>query len=94
MAKTANNGIAPRRYTDAQLGRLQEIRSVLDCECPNHLSAIVASLAAFERYSQTCEDENPEDAAIHAMLCEQTARARTIIEQALSELLKHEGVEV
>jgi len=35
-----------RRYDDAQLARLVEVSSALDCECPNHLATIAASLVA------------------------------------------------
>lgn len=84
----------PRRYSREQLARLMEIASAVQCECPNHLARIVTSLLAFEDYALGCEDRNPEDARVHRMLYERTARARGVMDQALAELLAHEGIEL
>jgi len=40
---------APRRYDDVQLASLQEIRSTVQCECPNQVADLVLALAAFEQ---------------------------------------------
>lgn len=84
----------PRRFTPAQLGRLMEIQSVVDCECPNHLSQLVSSLTAFERYSAQCEDRDDADAEVHGMLHRETGRARALMEEALARLVAHEGIEL
>ncbi|MEC7521478.1 MAG: hypothetical protein VYE22_16485 [Myxococcota bacterium] len=84
----------PRRFTPAQLGRLMEIQSAVDCECPNHLSQLVSSLAAFERYSAQCEDRGDADAEVHGMLHRETGRARALMEEALARLVAHEGIEL
>ena len=80
------------RYTQEQLGRLLEIASVVQCECPNHLSQLVSSLQAFEEYSKRCENKNDEDRAVHGLLYRYTAAARTVMEAALAELVKHEKI--
>jgi len=85
-------GIAPRRFTRAQLGRLREIESKVECECPNHLSELLLALSAFEDYSANCENKSPADALMHAGLYRSTAEARRIMEDALEGLLKHEGI--
>jgi hypothetical protein len=82
------------RYSQEQLGRLLEIASVVQCECPNHLSQIVSSLQAFEEYSKRCENKNDEDRAVHGLLYRYTAAARTVMEAALAELVKHEKIEL
>lgn len=84
--------VAPRRFTRAQLGRLREIQSKVECECPNHLSDLVLALSAFEDYSASCENKSPADALVHAGLFRSTAEARRIMEDALEGLLKHEGI--
>lgn len=84
--------IAPRRFTREQLGRLREIESRVECECPNHLSELLLSLGAFEDYASACESRNAEDARIHAHLHRSTAAARRIVEEALVELLRHENI--
>jgi hypothetical protein len=88
----AMTAITPRTFTHAQLGRLAEIQSAVQCECPNHLSNILLSLVSFEEYSAKCENQSPEDAAVHHALYESTAQARTIMERALEMLVRHEKI--
>ena len=84
----------PRLFTQAQLGRLQELKSTVRCECPSHVSELVTSLAAFEEYSRTCQNTDAEDAKLHAHLYEQTSRARRIMEQALLALCQYERIDL
>jgi hypothetical protein len=80
------------RFSRAQLGRLAEIQSSIACECPNHVSELLISLNAFEEYSRACENRDDADAKMHAQLADATARARTIMEDALAKLLVHERI--
>jgi hypothetical protein len=84
----------PRAFTSAQLGALQEIQSIVDCECPNHLSDILQRLNAFEDYSRKCESKNDKDAQIHHLLYVHTGQARHLIEEALRVLVKYEGLSI
>ncbi|MFO0683182.1 MAG: hypothetical protein U0234_14085 [Sandaracinus sp.] len=81
-------------YTDAQLGTLRERSSRLACECPNHVAELVTSLLAFERYSRACASRDEDDAAQHRALAAATARARQVMEAALTDLLRFEGITV
>ncbi|MCP1673274.1 hypothetical protein J2T57_000366 [Natronocella acetinitrilica] len=83
-----------RRYDDVQLASLQEIESVVDCECPNQVADLVLSLGAFEDYSANCKNRNEADAAVHAMLYRATGQARAIMEEALGRLCQHENIDV
>jgi|SRR6218665_135550 len=82
----------PPRYTQEQLGTLLEYSSSVRCECPNHLSQLVANLQAFEEYSKQCENRDDADQRIHAMLYRYTAGARAVMEEALDALVKHENI--
>jgi hypothetical protein len=82
------------RYTPEQLGRLQEMKSVIQCECPNHVATLVQSLVAFETYARNCENRNAADAAVHRMLHDRTMAARAVMEDALAELLASEKIAV
>lgn len=82
------------RYTVEQLGRLQEMRSIIQCECPNHVATLVQSLLAFEAYARNCENRNAADAAVHRMLHDKTVAARAVMEEALAELLAFEKIAV
>lgn len=81
-----------RRYSSAQLAVLQEITSSVECECPNHLATLTDSLYSFEDYAQSCQQQNPKDAEIHAMLYHETTKARRILERALDRLCEHEKI--
>lgn len=91
---STTSGVVPARYTHAQLGKLQQIASKVECECPNHMSALLQSLLDFERYSRNCENRNAADAEVHKLLYESTARARAIMERALDRLIEHEGITI
>jgi hypothetical protein len=84
----------PQRFTPDQLGRLMEIASGVQCECPNHLAQLVSGLQAFENYSKQCENRDDKDREIHALLYRQTAAARDVMEEALSALVKHERIQL
>jgi len=84
--------IPARRFDDAQIARLRELRSVVDCECPNHLAGLIASLLAFERYSESCESRTPEDSALHLLLHRGTAEARATMEHLLVRVCEQDGI--
>ena len=81
-------------YSQEQLARLQEIQSAVDCECPNHVSDVIISLKAFEDYSKQCESRNAEDAKIHDLLYRAAGHARAMMEHAMRELCKFEGIDL
>lgn len=81
------------RFSDRALRRLAVLGASLECECPNHLAAILSQLVAFERYSQGCAADDPANAALHRMLTAETARARVVLEQMLSAVCRHEGLD-
>lgn len=91
-ANSLTSGITPSRYTVAQLGKLQQISTAIDCECPNHISTLLQNLIDFEAYSASCESSSPVDAEVHRLLYEQTARARVLMERALDRLIAHENI--
>ncbi|MES9991287.1 MAG: MerR family transcriptional regulator [Candidatus Thiodiazotropha sp.] len=86
--------IPPRRYNDAELAKVAAASVSVRCECPHHLVDIIASLSAFEEYSQQCEILNGDDAALHAMLHAATARARSIIEASLERVIEIDGIDL
>ena len=82
------------RFTREQLGKLMEVTSQVQCECPNHLAQVVDRLQSFEAYSKDCENKNDADRAIHASLYKASASARLEMEKALEVLMKHENLTV
>ncbi len=85
--------VAPR-YSRLALMALRDIQSAIQCECPNHIAELVERLCSFEGYAKSCENRDDADAKLHRALWFATARARRIMEEALEQVLKHEGIVV
>lgn len=89
-------GYAPvplRLFTARQLSRLAAQSSAVECECPRHLSELILDLSRFEDYSARCESLNTQDARLHASLYAATATARSLLEGALQQVIKLEGLD-
>ena len=84
--------LPPRLFSDAQLAQIARHSSVVQCECPQHLANLLASLTAFESYSAECENRNEEDARLHGYLHRATAECRAELEAALNHLMEVEGI--
>lgn len=82
-----------RRYNDMQLAALQDVRSLVDCECPNQVADLVLQLTAFETYSAQCQNKNEKDAQMHRLLARVTGHARAVMEYGLKELCAFEGID-
>lgn len=74
----------PRQFSPAQLLRLATQADQMKCECPRHLVELINDLNAFEEYSLSCENESASDAAKHREIYQTVARARTLVEEALT----------
>jgi DNA-binding transcriptional MerR regulator len=88
------NHAPPRRYDDETLARIAAHSPAIKCECPHHLTELLSSLAAFEKYSSECENRNQQDAQLHAYLSKATSHARHMIEDALERVLEIESIEI
>ena len=87
------NKPAPTRvYTNNELIRLSSASTTIKCECPQHLSSMILKLVQFEVYSAQCENRNMKDAELHALLGKMTGHARSIMEKALTEVVKADGL--
>ena len=90
----SRDGFADRVFTDRQLTTIASSNPNIKCECPHHISALVASLVSFENYCNRCEDESPLDAEIHAHLGKEIASARSIVERALLYLCERDNFKI
>lgn len=86
--------ISARKYSDATLNRVARISSNMLCECPRHVTELIAQLASFEEYSQECLNKNAEDAHLHTYLCSVAGSARSLFENALEKVALHEGIDL
>ncbi len=88
-------GSAPQRvFSDRQLTLIASTNPNIKCECPHHISALVASLASFENYCRRCEIESPADAEVHAHLGYEIGKARSLVENALLYLCEKDNLEI
>jgi len=85
----------PRRYNDATLASVAQISGNVLCECPKHVAELTSQLAAFEQYSQSCQQlatQDPADAELHRYLLHISGQARAWFEVALERIALHEGI--
>lgn len=80
-------------FTPTELATYSQRSATVQCECPRHVTELVASLKAFEDYSAHCENRNPGDAHLHTALHSITAEARRLMEEALQHLIEAEGLD-
>lgn len=83
---------ATPRFDDRMLSSLAGISSAIQCECPRHLADLVRQLNAFERYSDDCFSRLPADMLLHRHLGNVANRAMQILEAALLEVVRSEGL--
>lgn len=84
--------VPARRWDDASLADIAGLSSTVACECPRHISELLTLLTHFEAYSADCEQLSPEDAELHAYLCQVAATSRAQFETALERVAEHEGL--
>jgi DNA-binding transcriptional MerR regulator len=84
----------PPRFEAAALAQLAQATPAMLCECPRHVSELLASLSAFEAYSAQCQSRSPADADVHDYLRRAAGSARVMLEDALVRLAAVEGIAV
>ena len=84
--------IPPPSFTSRQLAQLGSVSTVVKCQCPQQLAELLLGLGAFEKYSAECENQNAADSALHALLHATAAKSRHLMEQALTHVLRSEGI--
>jgi len=94
ISTQAGDPLPPRIYSREQLAKFASISTAVKCECPQHLADLILNLDSFELYSLECENSNADDAALHAYLHQATARARSIMEEALKRVAEAEELDV
>jgi DNA-binding transcriptional MerR regulator len=88
----STDAVPPRRWDDAALADFADRSSTIACECPRHVTDLLAQLAHFEAYSAECEHRNAADAELHAYLQQVAAVSRARFEAALEHVALHEGL--
>ncbi len=87
-------GLPPHRFSRSVLADVALMSPAIACECPRHVAELLIELSDFESYSADCEDSSPEDAVVHRMLRRTAATSRSLFEDALIDLAKHENIDL
>lgn len=82
----------PPRWDQATLEAFAGLSTTIACECPRHLAELLIQLGQFEAYSADCASRGPEDAALHRQLQRVSGQARVLLEDALAEVARAEGL--
>jgi DNA-binding transcriptional MerR regulator len=90
IEETLAQPLPATRFLSEELARVAVASTTVKCECPHHLADLISGLSAFEQYSAECENRSPDDAALHAYLHATTAKARSLMEEALARVLEAE----
>jgi DNA-binding transcriptional MerR regulator len=80
------------RFDERTLARIASMPADLRCECPRHVTELLLSLSAFEKYSAQCANRCPQDAELHLHLGRIAAHCRQHFEQALIYVARAEGI--
>jgi hypothetical protein len=83
---------APRRFNDEALANISNAGTSISCECPRHLSELLLMVGSFETYTAGCASRNLEDAQLHRELELAAGRARVILETAMEQLARTDGL--
>lgn len=84
--------IEHRQFSDRELQQLQQIQPDLECECPNHVAAILKQLRHFARYSLECDVQSPQQGWVHQQIFQHIRHAQQDVEAALRLIVEEEGL--
>lgn len=83
---------APPRFDEQALAAISSAGNSVACECPRHLADLLLMVGSFERYSAQCASRNEADRLLHQDLYQAAGRARAVLEQAMVQLARAEGL--
>lgn len=86
-------GLRPREFSDSELAAARELRGSADCECPGHISDLIAELGRFEEYAKNCPVDDWHESAVHACIYTYVGQARWLMERALKVALEDRQAE-
>lgn len=77
--------------TSEALKTLEAYSDLIECECPNHLMAILAEVRKFQAYTNGCIEKYPRDAATHKWLLSASKNVDALLSKTIVELARMEG---
>lgn len=92
LTLTLQAQLTQRQFTNDDLDRLHAIEPALECECPNHVAAILKQLRHFAEYSLDCKSQNEQQAWVHQQIYRHIQEAQQDVEAALRLIVEEEGL--
>ena len=80
------------RFDEDTLQTINATGNGVACECPKHLAEVLMVMGSFERYSAQCASRHEDDARLHQDLQMAAGHARAILETAMEQLARAEGL--
>lgn len=94
LVASGDGGASAPRFTEHALATIAQASPTVACECPRHIASILMTVQAFERYSAECIIAQPDDAALHERLRDTAAAARSLLEGALVDVARADGMDL
>ncbi|RYZ83764.1 MAG: hypothetical protein EOP06_19330 [Proteobacteria bacterium] len=77
--------------TDDALASLKNYSDLIECECPNHLMAILDEVRKFQAYTTECITKYPKDASTHRWLQSAATNVDVLLSNTIVQLARMEG---
>ena len=73
------------------LNELAKYTDLIECECPNHLMAILKQVREFSAYTASCITKYPKDAPTHKWLLGAAGNLDSLLSNTIVQLARMEG---
>ncbi len=88
----AQSTINISQISDEDLLDICRFAEVIACECPGYLARILRQVRSFQRYTEGCIEQFPEDQETHRWLVEQATQVEKLLFQTVVELMHRENL--
>ena len=89
-----NKKLEQDKLTPSQIEKLENHRSKIYCECPQHLTDLHRKLTEFIEYTQNCEVLSPKDSALHQHINQQLESMRKDVSRLVWDVAEIDGIEL
>ena len=79
------------RLTEPAMEKLEEYSTMIECQCPSRLVALLREVREFEKYTMGCIQRFPADAATHQWLANSALNIDHLLSSTLVQLARMEG---
>lgn len=92
LAEQVGGQLRRRQFTSNELLQLRNMQPEMECECPNHVAAILHQLRQFAQYSLACDVQSDQQGWVHQRIFQHIRDAQQDVEAALRLIVEEEGL--